>query len=60
MSLAEVENMAALQSFTVGEPGHAPLGNVRFLGVYRRSIIYAYTECMHNAMRPRTAVMLLI
>ena len=29
MSLAEVENMAILQSFTVGESGHALPGNVR-------------------------------
>ena len=27
MSLAEVENMVALQSFTIGVWGHAPPGN---------------------------------
>ena len=34
MSLAEVENMAILQSFTLGEPGHAPPGNVRRFEVH--------------------------
>ena len=34
MSLAAVENMAALQSFTVGKSGHAPPGNVRCFEVH--------------------------